>query len=87
MYSHQILLGRPGSQIGTSGFERPDQGDQLDAGVALAFGDVWGEVPQPGWPALSMPPPGLNTPLPSVSGDPTARRDKPASDHAALRYP
>ncbi|WP_285444699.1 hypothetical protein [Streptomyces sp. ISL-44] len=34
---------------------------------------------------------GAQHPLPSVSGDPTARRDKAASDHApvlaTLRYP
>ncbi|WP_314250016.1 endonuclease/exonuclease/phosphatase family protein [Streptomyces kutzneri] len=96
----QILLGPPGSQIGASGFERPDQGDQSR---------LWNLAPHipedqchspihAGRPELTdhilvshaLPArvehasTGAEHRLPSVSGDPAARRDKPASDHAPV---
>jgi endonuclease/exonuclease/phosphatase family metal-dependent hydrolase len=96
----QLMLGPPGSEIGTPGFATPDQGDKqrlwnlapaMPAGanfsrvfhgkeelidhilVSKALVDhldtVKAVIPQP---------------LPSVTNDPTVRRNDPASDHAPI---
>ena len=95
----QILLGPPGSEIDTPGFDRPDQGDPER---------LWNLAPRipekrrftrvfHGRPELIdhiLVSHTLVTPLPTVdTGDvqppsigevPTARRDEPASDHAPV---
>jgi endonuclease/exonuclease/phosphatase family metal-dependent hydrolase len=95
----QILLGPPGSEIDTPGFDRPDQGDPER---------LWNLAPRipekrcftrvfHGRPELIdhiLVSHMLVTPLPTVdTGDvqppsigevPTARRDEPASDHAPV---
>ncbi|MFA7767929.1 hypothetical protein [Streptomyces sp. NRRL S-448] len=83
----QILLGPPGSQIGTSGFERPDQGDQSrlwnlapripedqrHSGIHAGQPELidHSRSATPCWPASSMPPPGLNTPCPPSAAIPS----------------
>ncbi|MFD4972790.1 endonuclease/exonuclease/phosphatase family protein [Streptomyces sp. NPDC058424] len=96
----QILLGPPGSQIGTAGFERPDHGDAAR---------LWNLAPLiPEDQRYSRVQGGQRElidhvlvshallhrvervftsnehPLPSVGEDPTERRDAPASDHAPV---
>lgn len=95
----QILLGPPGSEIDTAGFDRPDQGDPWR---------LWNLAPRipaerrftrvfRGRPelidhilashALVTPLPGVDTGevrLPSITEVATARRDEPASDHAPV---
>lgn len=96
----QVLLGPPGSEIGTPGFGHPDQGDAqrlwnlaplmpagqdysriyqgrrelidhvlASAALVRTVNSVHALVPQP---------------PPSVSNDPTTRRDTPVSDHAPV---
>ncbi|MFI1028403.1 endonuclease/exonuclease/phosphatase family protein [Streptomyces sp. NPDC020951] len=96
----QILLGPTGSQIGASGFDRPDHGD------AARLWNLAPSIPEDqrhsrvhaGQPELidhilvshallarvEQAFTGAEHPLPSVDADPTERRDKPASDHAPV---
>jgi endonuclease/exonuclease/phosphatase family metal-dependent hydrolase len=96
----QLLLGPPGSEIGTSGFDHPDQGDRQR---------LWNLAPlMPDGRNYSRVNHGrrelidhilvsaalvrkvdsveavIEEPLPSVTSDPTARRDQPSSDHAPV---
>jgi endonuclease/exonuclease/phosphatase family metal-dependent hydrolase len=96
----QLLLGPPGSEIGTGGFEHPDQGDRQR---------LWNLAPlMPEGRDYSRINHGrrelidhilvsaalvrkadsveavIEEPLPSVSADPIARRDQPSSDHAPV---
>jgi endonuclease/exonuclease/phosphatase family metal-dependent hydrolase len=96
----QILYGPPGSQLGTAGFDRPDQGD------AARLWSLHSLIPEPerfsrvfeGQPELidhvmvNHPVIGHvadvharhDSPLPSVGNDPASRRDAKASDHAPI---
>jgi endonuclease/exonuclease/phosphatase family metal-dependent hydrolase len=95
----QILLGPPGSEIATAGFDRPDQGDPS------RLWNLAQQIPEErrftrvfhGRPelidhilvshALVTPLPAVDTgdvQPPSISEIPSARRDEPASDHAPV---
>ena len=96
----QLLLGPPGSEIGTPGFDRPDQGDR---------GRLWNLAPlmpsgrdhsrvNHGRPELidhilvsaalmhvvESTEAVIDRPLPSVTNDPTSRDSEPSSDHAPV---
>lgn len=96
----QMLLGPPGSEIGTGGFGRPDRGDPQR---------LWNLAPlMPPGRDYSRVNHGrkelidhilvsaalvhrvaaveavIDQPLPSITSDPTARRDQPSSDHAPV---
>ncbi len=96
----QILLGPPGSEIGTPGFDRPDRGDAQR---------LWNLAPlMPEGRDFSRVTEGrrelidhilvsyalvkqvdaveavVDQELPSVTNDPTARRNAPSSDHAPV---
>ena len=92
----QILLGPPGSEIGTSGFERPDQDDGArlwnlaplipeDRRFSRVFrgrGELIDHIPVSH--TLVQRVEQVDTgpgEAPSITEDPTARRDEPASDH------
>jgi len=91
----QILLGPPGSEIGTSGFNRPDAGDRQrlwNVAPHIPEGDRYSRnyrgrrelidhilVSEPlvhGVTAGAGP-----VPAPSISDEPSARRNEPGSDH------
>lgn len=92
----QILLGPPGSEIDTSGFDRPDQGDSSRLWnlarlipEARRFSRMFrgrGElidhllVSHALVHGVEQVDTGPGEP-PSITEDPTARRDEPASDH------
>jgi endonuclease/exonuclease/phosphatase family metal-dependent hydrolase len=92
----QILLGPPGSEIGTAGFERPDQGDgsrlwnlaplipeeRRFSRVFRGRGELIDHllVSDTLVRRVEQVDTGPGEP-PSITEDPTDRRDEPASDH------
>ena len=92
----QILLGPPGSEIGTAGFERPDQGDgsrfwnlaplipeeRRFSRVFRGRGELIDHllVSDALVRRVEQVDTGPGEP-PSITEDPTDRRDEPASDH------
>jgi endonuclease/exonuclease/phosphatase family metal-dependent hydrolase len=96
----QLLLGPPGSEIGTPGFDRPDQGDRqrLWNLAPLMPADKDHSRVNHGRPELidhilvsaalvHRSPTAeavIERPLPSVTNDPTPRRSEPSSDHAPV---
>ncbi|MET9733673.1 endonuclease/exonuclease/phosphatase family protein [Streptomyces sp. NPDC006458] len=100
----QILLGPPGSELTTAGFERPDKGDaqrlwstaeliapaerfsRINDGRrelidhVLVSHHLIHRITAAGTGLPDSGPPDL----PSVSTDPTSRRDEPGSDHAPV---
>jgi endonuclease/exonuclease/phosphatase family metal-dependent hydrolase len=99
----QILNGPPGSQLGTGGFDRADQGD------ATRLWNLAQRIPEPDrftrrfeghgelidhilashvlldpLPEVRVVRQAGQAALPSITADPTVRRDQPASDHAAV---
>jgi endonuclease/exonuclease/phosphatase family metal-dependent hydrolase len=95
----QILLGPPGSEIGTSGSHQPDQGDarrlwNLTPMIPAErrFTRVFRSRPELidhilASHALVSPLPTIDTgdvQLPSITENPVARRKEPASDHAPV---
>ena len=92
----QILLGPPGSEIGTPGFERPDEGDgsrlwnlaplipeeRRFSRVFRGRGELIDHILVSH--TLVQRVEQVDTgpgEAPSITEDPTARRDEPASDH------
>ncbi|MEU0935034.1 endonuclease/exonuclease/phosphatase family protein [Embleya sp. NPDC005971] len=96
----QILLGPPGSQIGTGGFDHPDQGDasrlwnlaplipedQRFSRVFEGQGELIDHllVSHALLARVDSVGTGTGRPLPSVTDHPGERRDKPGSDHAPV---
>jgi endonuclease/exonuclease/phosphatase family metal-dependent hydrolase len=99
----QILLGPPGSEIGTAGFDRPDQGDtqrMWNLAPLMPAGQDYSRINQGRHElidhilvsaGLVQPADAIQIqaitdqqPLPSISTDPTARRNAPTSDHAPV---
>ncbi len=96
----QLLLGPPGSEIGTPGFGRPDQGDQQrlwNLAPLMPEGKNYSRINQGRQElidhimisaALLKDVDTVETiianPLPSVTVDPTARANAPSSDHAPV---
>jgi endonuclease/exonuclease/phosphatase family metal-dependent hydrolase len=92
----QILLGPPGSEIGTPGFQRPDQGDgsrlwnlaplipeeRRFSRVFRGRGELIDHilVSHALVQRVEQVDTGPGEP-PSITEDPTGRRDEPASDH------
>jgi endonuclease/exonuclease/phosphatase family metal-dependent hydrolase len=95
----QMLLGPPGSEVGTPGFDRPDRGDEwrlwnladlipeerrftrIFRGRRELIDHILASH------ALVAPLPTVDAgdvPLPSITENPAARRDAPASDHAPV---
>jgi endonuclease/exonuclease/phosphatase family metal-dependent hydrolase len=95
----QMLLGPPGSELGTPGFDRPDRGDEwrlwnladlipeerrftrIFRGRRELIDHILASH------ALVAPLPTVDAgdvPLPSITENPAARRDAPASDHAPV---
>lgn len=98
----QILLGPPGSEIGTPGFQRPDQGDgsrlwnlapripeeRRFSRVFRGRGELIDHilVSHALVQRVDQVDTGLGEP-PSITEDPTARRDEPASGSPSGRGP
>jgi endonuclease/exonuclease/phosphatase family metal-dependent hydrolase len=95
----QILLGPPGSEIGTAGFDRPDKGDAwrlwnlaplIDA--ERRFSRVFEGrrelidhiLVSRRLVTVATRVDTADVPLPSIGANPAARRDAPASDHAPV---
>jgi endonuclease/exonuclease/phosphatase family metal-dependent hydrolase len=96
----QMLLGPPGSEIGTRGFDTPDHGDAQrlwNLAPLMPEGRDYSRV-NAGRKELidhvlvsaalvrrvSAVEAVIDQPLPSVGADPTARRNAPSSDHAPV---
>ena len=95
----QILLGPPGSEYGTDGFQRPDSGDGArlwNLAPRIPEGDRFSRIYRGRRELIdhllishalletvhevtTVAPGGVATP--SITDQPTARRDSPASDH------
>ncbi|MDP8929374.1 MAG: endonuclease/exonuclease/phosphatase family protein [Actinomycetota bacterium] len=96
----QMLLGPPGSEIGTPGFERPDQGDAQrlwNLAPLMPEGRDYSRINHGRRELIdhilvsaalvrliSAVEAVTDEPLPSITGDPTARRAEPSSDHAPV---
>ena len=98
----QILLGPPGSEIGTPGFERPDQGDGArlwnlapripeERRFSRAFrgrGELIDHLLVSHALVQRVEDVGTGPgEAPSITEDPRARRDEPASDHLPVVAP
>jgi endonuclease/exonuclease/phosphatase family metal-dependent hydrolase len=96
----QLLLGPPGSEIGTRGFDAPDRGDSQrmwNLAPLMPDGKNYSRINN-GRPELidhvlvsaALVHTAANVraftdqPLPSLTADPGARKDAPASDHAPV---
>jgi predicted extracellular nuclease len=96
----QLLLGPPGSEIGTAGFDRPDAGDAQrlwNLASLMPDGKNYSRVNH-GRPELidhilvsaalvkkvTSAEAVIDAPLPSITNDPTPRRHEPSSDHAPV---
>lgn len=96
----QLLLGPPGSEIGTAGFDRPDQGDRQrlwNLAPLMPAGKDYSRVNQGRKELIdhllvsqalvrhvSAIEAVIDQPLPSITTEPTSRRDAPSSDHAPV---
>ena len=96
----QLLLGPPGSELGTAGFDRPDQGDHQrlwNLAPRMPAGRDYSRINQGRKELidhilvsaalvrrLQAVEAVIDEPLPSVTGNPAARRDEPSSDHAPV---
>jgi endonuclease/exonuclease/phosphatase family metal-dependent hydrolase len=96
----QLLRGPPGSEIGTAGFEQSDQGDGQrlwNLAPLMPEGRDYSRVNHGRRELIdhilvsaalvrtvASVEAVIEAPLPSVSADPTARRDQPSSDHAPV---
>src|SRR5918996_1739107 len=92
----QILLGPPGSEIGTPGFDRPDRGDDARlwnlaplipperrfSRVFRGRGELIDHILVSHALVNRIDHVDSGTRPPSITEDPTTRRDEPASDHA-----
>ncbi len=96
----QLLLGPPGSEIGTAGFDRPDRGDQQrlwNLAPLMPDGKNYSRITQGRRELIDhllvsaalvrrvvLVEAVIDQPLPSISTDPTSRHDQPSSDHAPV---
>jgi hypothetical protein len=98
----QMLLGPPGSEIGTAGFDAPDQGDRQrlwNLAPLMPDGRNYSRINQGRKElidhilvsaAIVKPLEAITIealteqPLPSITPDPSARRNAPSSDHAPV---
>jgi endonuclease/exonuclease/phosphatase family metal-dependent hydrolase len=96
----QILLGPPGSEMGTAGFDRPDQGDPVrlwNLAPCMPEGRNFSRVnngrtvlidhilvSEPLARHVQTAEAVVEQALPSVTNDPGARRNAPSSDHAPV---
>jgi endonuclease/exonuclease/phosphatase family metal-dependent hydrolase len=96
----QLLLGPPGSEIGTGGFDTPDQGDHQrlwNLAPLMPEGKDYSRVNQGRKELIdhimvsaalvrqvALIEAVIDQPLPSISTDPTARLNQPSSDHAPI---
>jgi predicted extracellular nuclease len=94
----QILYGPPGSEIGTAGFDRPDRGDDArlwnlatlipaERRFSCVFrgrGELIDHILVSHALVNRVEDVDTGTKPPSISEDPTTRRDESASDHAPI---
>jgi endonuclease/exonuclease/phosphatase family metal-dependent hydrolase len=96
----QLLLGPPGSELGTEGFDRPDQGDTQrlwNLAPRMPVGRDYSRINRGRQELidrilvsaalvrrLQTVEALIDQPLPSVTAEHTRRRDEPSSDHAPV---